>query len=112
MSGLRQCNEQWLHGDFGFFPYLLVGTFLERLDFTWVTSFLFWFSDGMADSATRDLCRCNEQLLHGDFEFFLYLLVGASSEIFGIYMGNFHFSFGFLMAWPTLQREAFADGLM
>ena len=53
VSGLRQCNEQWFHGDFGFFPYLLVGTFSERLDFTWVISFLFWFCDGMADSAAR-----------------------------------------------------------
>ena len=44
--------------------------------------------------------------------FFLYLLVGTFSERFESYKGNFLFSFGFLMAWPTLQREAFADGLM
>ena len=29
----------------------------ERLDLTWVISFLFWFCDGMADSAARDSGR-------------------------------------------------------
>ena len=70
--------------------------FLQRdLEFTWVISFLFWFSDGMADSAARGLRQCNEQLFHGDFEFFLYLLVGTFSERFEIYMVTFFSLLGF-----------------
>ena len=101
VSGLRQCNEQWFHGDFGFFLIFWFGH-SERLDLTWVISFLFWFCDGLADSAARDSGRWADvtrsvgcmprrcgyfgQCCLGDFEiFFAIFWLGEIRT----YMGNF-----------------------
>ena len=69
--------------------YLLVGIFQRGLEFTWVTSFLFWVSDGMVDSTARGLRRLADvtstvggprrcgyfvQCCLGDFEFLYAIL--------------------------------------
>ena len=92
-----------------FFFIFWLGHLQRDLEFIWVTSFVFWVSDGMADSAARGFRRwadvmravgCPRRrgyfvaIALWDSEFFRCLVVGTSSERFGIYMGNFHFSFG------------------
>ena len=71
----------------------------ERLDLTWVISFLFWFCDGMADSAALgsgrwadvrealDACHDVADILGNVVleisKYFRYLLVGRDSNLHG-----------------------------